>query len=113
MGPPPARTTHEAARRRPRRSLPAHRGERRVALAVHEKPDADALGAAAGMLDLFSQLGVDAELWVSADELLPLGDVLVPADRVRKVDRRPNAALYALDSGNPDRLALPAGATSR
>ena len=34
------------------------RGERRVALAVHEKPDADALGAAAGMLDLFAQLGV-------------------------------------------------------
>ena len=83
------------------------RGERRVALAVHEKPDADALGAAAGMLDLFSQLGVDAELWVSADELLPLGDVLVPADRVRRGSPPADAALYALDSGNPDRLALP------
>ena len=45
------------------------RDERRVALAVHEKPDADALGAAAGMLDLFGQLGVDAELYVSEDEL--------------------------------------------
>ena len=83
------------------------RGERRVALAVHEKPDADALGAAAGMLDLFAQLGVDAELYVSEDELLPLGDVLLPAGRVRRGAPPADAALYALDSGNPDRLALP------
>ncbi len=83
------------------------RGERRVALAVHEKPDSDALGAAAGMLDIFAQLGVDAELYVSEDELLPLGDVLLPADRVRRGAPPADAALYALDSGNPDRLALP------
>ena len=83
------------------------RGERRVALAVHEKPDPDALGAAAGMLDLFAQLGVDAELYVSEDELLPLGDVLLPAGRVRRGAPPADAALYALDSGNPDRLALP------
>ena len=31
--------------------------ERAVALAVHEKPDTDALGAAAGMLDLFAPAG--------------------------------------------------------
>jgi nanoRNase/pAp phosphatase (c-di-AMP/oligoRNAs hydrolase) len=60
------------------------RDETRVALAVHQKPDSDALGAAAGMLDLFEQLGVDAELYVSEDELLPLGDVLLPAGRVRR-----------------------------
>ena len=60
------------------------RTERHVALAVHEKPDSDALGAAAGMLDLFAQLGVDAQLYVSDDELLPLGDVLLPAGRVRR-----------------------------
>lgn len=83
------------------------RGERRVALAVHEKPDADALGAAAGMLDLFGRLDVDAELFVSEDELLPLGDVLLPAGRVRRGAPPSDAALYALDSGNPDRLALP------
>ena len=83
------------------------RAERRVALAVHEKPDADALGAAAGMLDLFAQLGVDAELCVSEGELLPLGDVLLPAGRVRRGAPPSDAALYALDSGNPDRLALP------
>jgi bifunctional oligoribonuclease and PAP phosphatase NrnA len=83
------------------------RGERRVALAVHEKPDSDALGAAAGMLDLFTQLGADAELYVSEDELLPLGDVLLPAGRVRRGAPPADVALYALDSGNPDRLALP------
>ena len=83
------------------------RGERRVALAVHEKPDSDALGAAAGMLDLFTQLGVDAELYVAEDELLPLGDVLLPAGRVRRGAPPADAALYALDSSDPDRLALP------
>jgi phosphoesterase RecJ-like protein len=83
------------------------RGESRVALAVHEKPDSDALGAAAGMLDLFAHLGAEAHLYVSEDELLPLGDVLLPAERVRRGAPPSGAALYALDSGNPDRLALP------
>jgi phosphoesterase RecJ-like protein len=83
------------------------RGERDVALAVHEKPDLDALGAAAGMLDLFAQLGVNAELWVSEDELLPLADELLPQERVRRGAPPADAALYALDSGNPERLALP------
>ena len=36
------------------------RSERRAALAVHVNPDTDAIGAAAGMLDLFAQLGVEA-----------------------------------------------------
>jgi phosphoesterase RecJ-like protein len=85
------------------------RTERSVALAVHEKPDLDALGAAAGMLDLFAQLGVEADLYVTEDELLPLGDVLLPPGRVRRGAPPAGAALYALDSGNPDRLALPKG----
>jgi phosphoesterase RecJ-like protein len=83
------------------------RGETFVALAVHEKPDTDALGAAAGMLDLFGQLGVEAELWVAEDELLPLGDDLLPPGRVRRGAPPGGATLYALDSGNPKRLALP------
>ena len=86
------------------RRMPA---ERKVALAVHEKPDQDALGAAAGMLDLFAQLGVHAELWVSEGELLPLGDELLPPDKIRRGAPPADAALYALDSGNPERLALP------
>jgi phosphoesterase RecJ-like protein len=81
--------------------------EKRVALAVHQKPDLDALGAAAGMLDLFGQLGVAAELWVAEGELLPLGDEFLPADRVRRGAPPADAALYALDSGSPERLALP------
>jgi phosphoesterase RecJ-like protein len=83
------------------------RAEQLVALAVHERPDADALGAAAGMLDLFAQLGVEAYLNVSEDELLPLGDVLLPMECVRRGAPPADAALYALDSGNPERLALP------
>jgi phosphoesterase RecJ-like protein len=83
------------------------RAERKVALAVHEKPDLDALGAAAGMLDLFGQLGVDAGLWVAEGELLPLGDELLPSQIVRRGAPPPDAALYALDSGDPERLALP------
>ena len=85
------------------------RSERRVALAVHEKPDPDALGAAAGMLDLFGQLGIDAGLYVAEGELLPLADVLLPGGRVIRGAPPGEAALYALDSGNPARLALPAG----
>jgi bifunctional oligoribonuclease and PAP phosphatase NrnA len=78
-----------------------------VALAVHEKPDADALGAAAGMLDLLAQLGVAAELHLSPDELLPMDDVLLPETSVARGAPPEDASLYALDSGNPDRLALP------
>jgi phosphoesterase RecJ-like protein len=59
------------------------------------------------MLDLFGQLGVEADLWVAEDELLPLSDELLPAGRVRRGAPPADAALYALDSGNPDRLALP------
>jgi phosphoesterase RecJ-like protein len=83
------------------------RGERKVALAVHEKPDLDALGAAAGMLDLFAQLGVEVELWVSEDEILPFADEFLPPERIRRGAPPADAALYALDSGNPQRLALP------
>jgi len=82
------------------------RGASRIALAVHEKPDLDALGAAAGMLDLFGQLGARAALCVDEGELLPFEDLMVPAGAV---ERRPPAkgeALYALDTGSRPRLAL-------
>ena len=55
------RGAREGPGRRPRRRLPAHARRERVALAVHEKPDLDALGAAAGMLDLFGQLGAGGD----------------------------------------------------
>jgi phosphoesterase RecJ-like protein len=86
------------------------RTERKVALGVHERPDADALGAAAGMLDLFAQLGIEAALWVAEGESLSLGDELLPPGRVRRGAPPADAALYALDSGDSERLALPARA---
>ena len=77
------------------------RGERRAAVAVHEKPDLDALGAAAGMLDLFAQLGVEAHLYVAEGELLPFADVLFAPEAVVRGLPPVGAALYALDSGSP------------
>jgi phosphoesterase RecJ-like protein len=81
-------------------------GERAVALAVHEKPDPDALGAAAGMLDLFRQLGVEAELYVSPGEVLPLEAILAPGG-ARREQPADDLALYALDCGSQERIALP------
>ena len=81
--------------------------ERSVALAVHERPDTDALGAAAGMLDLFAQLGVECRLHVDPDESLPLKDVLLPLDAVTRGVPPARCPLYALDCGSLDRLALP------
>lgn len=83
------------------------RSDRRVALAVHVNPDTDAIGSAAGMLDLFDQLGVEAVLHAAEDVRLPLEAYLLPADSV--VRGLPDAAtpLYALDCGSLSRVALP------
>ncbi len=85
------------------------RGARRVALAVHEKPDLDAVGAAAGMLDLFAQLGTAAAVCVAPGELLPLEEVLLPGGSVERRAPVAGEALYALDSGSLARLALDLG----
>ncbi len=81
----------------------------RVALAVHEKPDLDALGAAAGMLDLFAQLGTPATLCVADGELLPFEDFMLPGGMVERRAPAAGEALYALDSGSLPRLALDLG----
>jgi len=83
------------------------RAERVAALAVHERPDLDAVGAAAGMIDLFEQLGAEALLYVDADESLPLEDILLPRGSVVRSVPADGRSLYALDSGSLDRLALP------
>ncbi len=88
----------------------AMRAESLVALAVHESPDADAVGAAAGMLDLFEQLGVAATLHVDAGVVLPYAAELLPADRVVVGQPPVTATLYALDCGSLDRLAVTLGA---
>ena len=81
--------------------------ERSVGLAVHERPDMDALGAAAGMLDLCAQLGVDARLHVDQDEFLPFEELLFPLGAVTRGLPPVRRPLYALDSGSLERLALP------
>ena len=45
--------------------------ERSVGLAVHERPDIDALGAAAGILDLCAQLSVESRLHVDRTSSCP------------------------------------------
>jgi phosphoesterase RecJ-like protein len=87
----------------------AMRAESRVALAIHESPDGDAVGAAAGMLDLFGKLGADAHLFVDAGVVLPLAGEFLPAGLV--VEGSPAAAttLYALDCGSAARLAVTLG----
>lgn len=85
------------------------RGATRVALAVHDKPDLDALGAAAGMSDLFTQLGAATTLCVRADEVLPSAELMLAAVAVERRAPLAGEALYALDSGSLERLALDLG----
>ena len=88
------------------------RGETEVALAVHDKPDPDALGAAAGMLDLFGRLGVAAALYVDPHQTLPLEDLLLGGRRVLRTDPPASLRIYALDCGAAPRLALAAAPAS-
>jgi len=91
----------------------AMRSTSQAALAVHESPDGDAVGAAAGMLDLFEQLGVAAALHVDAGVALPLADEFLPPEGV-VIGPPPDAAtLYALDCGSAARLAVTLPATAR
>jgi len=87
----------------------AMRAESRVAVAIHESPDADAVGAAAGMLDLFARLGVEAALHVDPGVDVPYAAEFLPAGRVVVGPPPPGATLYALDCGSLDRLALTLG----
>ena len=83
------------------------RSERRAAVAVHVNPDTDAIGAAAGMLDLFAQLGGEAFLHATEGVGLPLEKYLLPAGSVVRDLPDAATALYALDCGNLSRVALP------
>ena len=88
----------------------AMRGESQVALAVHENPDSDAVGAAAGMLDLFARLGVAALLHTDPGVELPLADEFLPAGLLAAGPPAAGATLYALDCGSAERLAVSLGA---
>jgi bifunctional oligoribonuclease and PAP phosphatase NrnA len=84
-------------------------GEPQVALAIHENPDSDAVGAAAGMLDLFGQLGVAAKLHTDPGVDLPLAGDFLPAELVVQGSPPIGATLYALDCGSLERLAVTLG----
>jgi len=77
-----------------------------AALAVHESPDGDAVGAAAGMLDLFGALGIAAMLYVDAGVALPLADEFLAKGSVVIGPPPAGATLYALDCGSAARLAV-------
>jgi bifunctional oligoribonuclease and PAP phosphatase NrnA len=81
--------------------------ENEVAVAIHEDPDPDALGAAAGMVDLFAQLGVKSALYVEEGETIPLEAFLLAAGSLVRGLPKAGLALYALDSSRFERLALP------
>lgn len=85
----------------------AMRSERLVAVAIHENPDSDAVGAAVGMLDLFEQLGVAGHIHISPAQPLPIAEAFIGADYVSHELPPRDATLYALDCGSFDRLALP------
>jgi phosphoesterase RecJ-like protein len=80
--------------------------ERRAAVAVHENPDLDALGAAVGLLDVLGQLGAEAAFHLAVDEHLPPASFAPPAGSIVSVPPAPNVTLYALDTGSRPRLAL-------
>jgi bifunctional oligoribonuclease and PAP phosphatase NrnA len=88
----------------------AMRAERLVALAIHENPDSDAVGAAVGMLDLFEQLGVAGRIHISPAQPLPIAEAFIGADYVSHELPPAGATLYAIDCGSFDRLALPVDA---
>jgi bifunctional oligoribonuclease and PAP phosphatase NrnA len=83
------------------------KAERSVGLAVHQRPDTDALAAAGGLIDLFAQLGVEARLHIDPDESLLFEELLLPPGTVDRGLPPAGRPLYALDSGSLDRLALP------
>lgn len=89
--------------------LGAMRATTRAAIAIHENPDLDAVGAAAGMIDLFAQLGVQASLHVDEDVRLPEHDWFLPAAAVFSGPPAAGDTLFVVDSGSLPRTALTLG----
>lgn len=75
-------------------------------MAVHEDPDLDAVGAAAGLIDAAAQLGVAARLHVLPGVRLPDLPAPLPGEAVVTAPPAPGTPLYALDSGSRERLAV-------
>jgi phosphoesterase RecJ-like protein len=82
------------------------RSEAHVAIALHQNPDHDAAGAAVGLRDLFVQLGVPAEIHLSADEHLPQHTFFLDEALLVREPPPRGATLYVLDTGLLARTAL-------
>ena len=80
-----------------------------AAVAVHEDPDSDAVGAAVGMIDLLTQLGARAALCVDPGVSLPLAAELLAGVPIVEGPPPQAAVLFALDCGSRDRLAVSLG----
>jgi phosphoesterase RecJ-like protein len=65
------------------------------------------VGAAAGMLELFAQLGAEARLHVADGEKVPYETSMLPEGAVVRRLPAQGVPLYALDCGARDRVALP------
>ena len=85
----------------------ALRSVQKGAVAVHERPDCDALAAAVGVIDIVTQLGGDARLYLAADEHLADHDFFLSNDLVVRGLPPADATLLCVDSGSFPRLALP------
>lgn len=80
-----------------------------VSVAIHENPDLDAVGAAAGLLDLLAQSGVDGRLCVRPGTQLPRHDWFLPPGSVVQGVPEPQHTLFVLDSGSVERAAIDLG----
>jgi len=81
-------------------------GASSVSVAVHDDPDLDAIGAAAGVLDLVAQSGGEACLRVRPGTELPRSDWFLDPARVEAGPPREGDVLVAVDTGSLERLAL-------
>jgi phosphoesterase RecJ-like protein len=77
-----------------------------AAVAVHENPDHDALAAAGAIIDIVTQLGGRARLYIAPGEFLPRHGFFLDEGLVVRGAPPANAALVAVDSGSFERLAL-------
>jgi len=90
----------------------ALREARAATVAIHENPDLDAVGAAAGLLDLLDQLGGRGTVRVRPGTKLPRHDWFLPDGAVIEGPPEAGDTLFVLDSGSIERTALDIGGWS-
>jgi len=84
----------------------AMRASGAAALAVHQKPDLDCLGAAVAMVDLLGQLGREAHLHLDPAEQLPPSEFFLDHASVVRALPPTGVQLIVVDTGAFPRMAL-------